>query len=108
VKVSHSEGLANHTVPESWLFTRKGLWQALTGAGMGWVLSREISYIGVPTAFLCTEGNTGRIAMARGVRTPRGQRPHARTEAPRAEPGRSRRRPWPVAKVRVVNQKVQP
>ncbi len=42
MQVSYSEELANHTGPESWLFSRKGLWQALTGEGMGWVLSREI------------------------------------------------------------------
>ena len=43
MEVSHSEGLANRTGPESWLFSHEGLWQALTGEGMGWVLSREIS-----------------------------------------------------------------
>ncbi len=43
MEVSHSEGIANRTGPESWLFCREGLWQALTGEGMGWVLSRVIS-----------------------------------------------------------------
>ena len=42
VKVSYSEGLANHTGPESWLGVREGAGQALTGEPAGWVLSREI------------------------------------------------------------------
>lgn len=43
MKVSHSEEVADRAAPESWLFSREGKWQALTGEGMGWVLSREIS-----------------------------------------------------------------
>jgi hypothetical protein len=42
VKVSSSEGLANHTGPESWLGGREVAGQALTGEPAGWVLSREM------------------------------------------------------------------
>lgn len=45
----HAEGVANHSDPESCAGDRKGVGEALTGAVMGWVLSREISTIGTPT-----------------------------------------------------------
>jgi hypothetical protein len=41
VQVSASEGLANHTVPESYADVREGIGEALTGVRIGWVLSRE-------------------------------------------------------------------
>ncbi|OQC04808.1 MAG: hypothetical protein BWX80_02326 [Candidatus Hydrogenedentes bacterium ADurb.Bin101] len=41
MKVLYSEGVANHTGPGPWLFSREGLWQALAGESMGRVLSRE-------------------------------------------------------------------
>ena len=41
MQVSFSEGLANHTVPESCADTREGVGEALTGVRIGWVLSRE-------------------------------------------------------------------
>jgi hypothetical protein len=41
VQVSASEGLANHTVPESCADVREGIGEALTGVRIGWVLSRE-------------------------------------------------------------------
>ena len=108
MQVSYSEGVAPHAGPESWLPVQEDLWQALRGERMGRVLSRERDILGVPTAFPSSEGNNGRVAMARRVRTPRGRRPLARAEALCAEAGRSRHWPWPVAKVRVVNSKVQP
>lgn len=40
MQVSASEGLANHTVPESCAETREGFGEALTGVRIGWVLSR--------------------------------------------------------------------
>jgi hypothetical protein len=40
VQVSASEGLANHTVPESCAEIREGFDEALTGVRIGWVLSR--------------------------------------------------------------------
>jgi hypothetical protein len=53
VQVSPSEGLANHTVPESCADTREGDGEALTGVRIGWVLSRENNTPGTPT--LCIE-----------------------------------------------------
>jgi RNA-directed DNA polymerase len=53
VQVSPSEGLANHTVPESCADTREGVGEALTGVRIGWVLSRENTTPGTPT--LCIE-----------------------------------------------------
>ena len=44
MKESHSEGLASHTVPESCGVRCKMYAEALTGACMGRVLSREITY----------------------------------------------------------------
>ena len=105
MRVSHSEGVANHTGPESWRCGGNALLQALTGEQAGWVLSREIVLSGVPTTFVCAEGYTGRVVNARREQTPRGRRPHARLHAPCAEPGRSRRRPRPVGEVRAENPK---
>ncbi len=42
MRVSYSEGLANHTGPESWLDDCEVAGQALTGEPAGWVLSREM------------------------------------------------------------------
>jgi RNA-directed DNA polymerase len=53
VQVSASEGLANHTVPESCVEAREGFGEALTGVRIGWVLSRENRTSGTPT--LCVE-----------------------------------------------------
>lgn len=41
MKEPHVEGLATHDDPESCAVTRKSAGEALTGAPMGWVLSRE-------------------------------------------------------------------
>lgn len=109
MKVFNSEGIANHTDPESWLGRRESAGQALTGQGAGWVLSRETIFSGVPTAFLCSEGNTACVAIARRKWAPRGQRPHARIETFCTEPGRSHRCPHPVGVDRAENPKgVQP
>lgn len=40
MQVSSSEGVANHTVPESCAEAREGFGEALTGVRIGWVLSR--------------------------------------------------------------------
>ena len=53
MQVSPSEGVANHTVPESCADTREGVGEALTGVRIGWVLSRENNTPGTPT--LCIE-----------------------------------------------------
>jgi len=81
MKESYGESLASHTNPESCVAARKGVSEALTGAHAGRVLSREIhQQIGVPTPSKRPEGNTGHIAIARCVRTPRGLRPRTRME----------------------------
>ncbi len=49
MKESYVEGLATHDDPESCVSTRKGAGEALTGAHVCEVLSREINLIGVPT-----------------------------------------------------------
>ena len=53
MQVSASEGLANHTVPESCADVHEGIGEALTGVRIGWVLSRENNTLGTPT--LCIE-----------------------------------------------------
>ena len=53
MQLSASEGLANHTVPESCADVREGIGEALTGVRIGWVLSRENNTLGTPT--LCVE-----------------------------------------------------
>ena len=64
MKVSSSEGVANHTVPESCAETREGFGEALTGVCIGWVLSCENKTSGTPT--LCVEWKATRTgALAR-------------------------------------------
>ena len=46
MKELHAEGSATHSDPESCVGVRKGVGEALTGAGIGRVLSREISSSG--------------------------------------------------------------
>jgi hypothetical protein len=43
MKEPHVEGVANHDDPESCAAGREARREALTGADMGWVLSREIN-----------------------------------------------------------------
>ena len=67
MQVSSSEGVANHTVPESCAEAREGFGEALTGVRIGWVLSRENTTLGTPT--LCFEWKatrTGAPARAPG------------------------------------------
>jgi hypothetical protein len=79
VKVSASKGLANHTVPESWLVYREVYLQALTGVRVGQPLSREILPQGADVVTQA-EGNTDRSVTASTCTALRGLRPwHART-----------------------------
>ena len=95
MKESYGEGVATHTGPESCAVVREGGGEALTGECAGRVLSREIH---APRQRVLrgadvveeAEGHTGRVDIARRDGTPRGQRPRARTEAPRTGTGRSR------------------
>lgn len=48
MKEPYIEGVATHDDPESCTDHRKGAGEALTGARVGWVLSREISQTRVP------------------------------------------------------------
>ena len=49
MKEPHLEGPATHDDPESCAVARESVSEALTGARMGTVLSRETRYSGVPT-----------------------------------------------------------
>lgn len=101
MKEPYIEGVATHDGPESCAASREGRGEALTGACMGTVLSREIIHIGVPTQLKHAEGHTGSTVIARCWPTPRGRRPVARVQPPRARTGRSHLHPswmaWRVA-----------
>jgi hypothetical protein len=81
MRVSYDEGLASHIGSESCTGIREDTVEALTGVCAGWVSSLENSTRSAD-GLRPSEGNTGRIAIARFVWTPRGLRPHARTQAP--------------------------
>lgn len=89
----YGEGLASHTDPESCGHDREVVVEALTGARVGRVLSREIHVVRGADAVFMSEGKTASSAIASYSRAPSGLRPRARTEAPRARTGRSRDRP---------------
>ena len=93
MKESYVEGLATHGDPESCVSIREGAGEALAGAHVGEVLSREIKSIGVPTLLSDAEGNTVGGVMASLLRTPRGRRPSACVEALCTGTGRSHIRP---------------
>ena len=82
MKVSYDEDIASRIGSESCGAAREGGGEALTGVRVGWVLSLEIFLIQSADGFDPSEGNTGRIEIARFDRTLRGRRPHARTQAP--------------------------
>jgi hypothetical protein len=105
MRVSYGEGLASHTGLESCVFTREGGIEALAGVRAGWVSSHENVFIRSADGLRPSEGNTGRIVIARFAWAPRGLRPHARTQAPHAEAGRSQVRLGRVSQVRAANPK---
>lgn len=116
MRVSYDEGVASHIGPESCGDIREDSVEALTRVCAGWVSSLENVYIRSADGLRPSEGNTGRIDIARFVRTPRGLRPHARTQAPheegprvirafRTEAGRSQVRLGRSVQVRAVNPK---
>jgi hypothetical protein len=79
VQVHRSEGVANHTGPESCVDDPRGRGEALTGEGTGQPLSRE-SNIPEADAVGCAEGNTEGRASASASRFRRGRRHwHVRT-----------------------------
>jgi len=87
-----------HDDPESCGHGRKDVPEALTGAHVGRVLSREIEFrYWAPRLFLEPEGNTRRTAKARCGGAWRGRRPRACVEALCARTGRPCDRPWRMA-----------
>ena len=58
MEISHKVRLVNRFVPESCPIWGNPFGEALTGVGIGQVLSFERSQIRVPTVFLYAEGNT--------------------------------------------------
>ena len=90
---SYGEGVADHTGPELCVVHREVGGEALAGVRAGRVSSPENTKIGVPTSSVGTEGNIPFIVNARWTGTPRGPRPRACTEAPRARTGRSQASP---------------
>ena len=89
MRVLYEEGVANHFGPESCGGVRKGVTEVLTGGVASRVLSREIVFdFRVPPLSLEARGNTGSSDIARTIRTLRGRRPRARTQAPHAGTGR--------------------
>ncbi len=63
MKESYMEGIANHRDPESCVYSREAVGEALTGAGAGPVLSSEITLFQAPMPLPEAEGNTGGVAM---------------------------------------------
>jgi len=76
----HIEGVATHDDPESCVHAREGVGEALTGAGAGWVFSREKKQSWAPTPLAMAEGNTDSAVSVRRCLTRRGRSPGARTE----------------------------
>ena len=87
MRVPDSEGVANHTVPESCAGCREAQREALTGVRAGQPFSHESHFLRGADAVIGAEDNTGRRPRASTCPTPRGLRPwHARTLLAR-EPG---------------------
>jgi hypothetical protein len=87
VQVPDSEGVANHTVPESCGYCREATHEALTGVRVGQPLSHESHLVRGADAVTEAEGHMARHAIASAYLTPRGLRPwHARKLFAR-EPG---------------------
>jgi len=87
VRVPDSEGVANHTVPESCAWCREAPREALTGVRAGQQSSHESHLFRGADAVTEAEGNTDRRASASICPTLRGLRTwHARTLLAR-EPG---------------------
>jgi hypothetical protein len=105
VQVPHSEGVANHTDPESCAVSREGIGEALTGVHIGQPWSRERGNISGADAVLFAEGETeGRVNRER-LDDPAWSKTLACVYASCAGTGRSHGRPtatlrvllWPVS-----------
>jgi hypothetical protein len=75
VQVSHSEGPANHTGPESCVGICEDAGEALTGERIGQPLSRESLKISGADVVAFTEGNMDGRVSASARPTRRGRRP---------------------------------
>jgi hypothetical protein len=99
MKEPYREGVANHPDPESCVVSRKVGHEALTGAQVGWVLSREMEHLRGANAVRQSGKATRWKPLSRGPTTLRGQRPQtcldplcARTGRPRSRPSLENRR----------------
>lgn len=86
---AYSEGLANHTGPESCVGVRKDAGEALTGEGAGWVLSREIH--APPRGGLLRGADAVELGGRRDLQRREGERLRdpARSETPSMHAGRT-------------------
>ena len=85
MRVSCDEGVASHVGPESCGDDRKVVVEALTGESAGRVLSLENLMLRSADVVLTDGRQQWMSRHARDIRTPRGLRPCARTEAPHKE-----------------------
>lgn len=87
MKELHDEGLATHIDPESCAGAREGVGEALTGARIGWVLSREISIPGCRHGYVRWKATRlGALSRASGRSRAVGDPMHVRNLSAR-EPG---------------------
>ena len=80
---------------ESCVHGREAMDEALTAARLGRVSSTENLDVRSAESFHWDEGNTGRLAMARGEWAPRCRRPQGTQVRPTPGPGRSSGCPGP-------------
>jgi len=95
MKEPYDEGIANHIGPESCAGGGNVMGEALTGVHAGRVLSRE--RFNRSGRRRCWQGRKTKsvTSLRRDVsRAPRGRRPRARMETPRARTGRSHLPAW--------------
>jgi RNA-directed DNA polymerase len=88
------KGRASHVGPESCVAGREARDEALTGARVGEVLSRESSLVRDADAVCGAEGNTAGCDNASALLVPRGLRPWHASET--SCPGTGRSQAWPV------------
>ena len=110
MRVSYNEGLATYVVPRVMAVSSRGVVASVDRGryGLGIEPRNVVIILGCRELCLVSKAILQCAFRASVLQIPRGRRPHARTETSCTEPGRSRRWPWPVAKVRVVTLKVQP
>jgi len=92
------KGRASQIGPESCALHREVQGEALTGAPMGQVLSRESPLVRDADAVCVAEGNTAGCAIASALPVPRGLRPWHAGETSCSGTGRSHG--WPFRKKR--------